>query len=166
MQYRQSNKHMHYIPWGVEVTWALLAPKEIPKGSIVKRIILGAIYVKPKSKKKSATLDHIAEVYNLLNTKYGKETFWILAGDTNDLKLGPILDLNSNLKSVVKKPTRLNPKNLNKSSILDNIITDLHKYYQEPKCLPPINSDKSTGKPADHLTVTWEPINVINNRPF
>ena len=117
------------IPWGVEVTWAVLTPKEVSKDSIVKKIVLGAIYVRPNSKKKTATLDHISEVYNQLNTKYGKGTFWILAGDTNTLKLGPLLALNKNLKSVVTKPTRLNIANPSKSSILDNIITDLHKFY-------------------------------------
>ena len=51
----------------------------------------------------------------------------MIAGDTNDLKLGPILDIDPNFRSIVKKPTRLNPANPNKSSILDNIITTLHK---------------------------------------
>ena len=48
---------------------------------------------------------------------------------------------------------------------MDNIITDLHNWYQEPKCLPPIEPDSSTGKPSDHLMVIWEPLNVINNIP-
>ena len=54
------------IPWGVGITWALLSPKHVSKDSVVKKIVLGAIYVKPKSKKKTATVDHIAEVYNTL----------------------------------------------------------------------------------------------------
>ena len=151
------------IPWGVELTWAAITPKVLHKDSVIKRIVLGAIYVKPSSRKKTATIDHIAEVYSTLNTKYGRGTFWIIAGDTNNLKLGPILTLNSKLKSVVKKPTRMNQKNPQKSSILDNIITDLHKWYQEPKCLPAIAADPGKGKPSDHLTVLYLPINVINN---
>ena len=106
--------------------------------SIVKKIVLGAIYVKPRSKKKTATIDHIANVYNVLQAKYGKGLHWILAGDTNDMKLGPIFRINSKLQSIVRKPTRINVKNPSKSTKLDNIITDLHKWYQEPKCLPPI----------------------------
>ena len=35
------------VPWGVEATWALLTPKNISKDSIVKRIVLCALYVKP-----------------------------------------------------------------------------------------------------------------------
>ena len=30
----------------------------------------------------------------------------------------------------------------------------------------PIDSDKLSGKPSDHLTVVWEPVNVINNKPL
>ena len=125
------------IPWGVEITWSLLTLKDISRDSMIKRIVLGSVYVKPSSEKKPATLNHISEVYNTLSTKYGRGTFWIIAGDTDNLKLGPILDLNKNLQSVVKTPTRLNLKNPSKSSTLDNIISDLHKWYQKPKCLPP-----------------------------
>ena len=154
------------IPWGVEVTWAMLTPKNTSKDSIVKKIVLGAIYVKPNSKKKTATHDHIAEVYNTLSAKYGRGLYWMLAGDTNTLKLGPILRLSHKLKSVVTKPTRINHKNPSKSSVLDNIITDLHTFYQEPKCLAPIDSDDENGKPSDHLTVVFEPIDTINNTPL
>ena len=86
------------IPWGVEITWALLTLKDISRDSMIKRIVLGSVYVKPSSKKKTATLNRISDIYNTLSTKYGRGTFWIIAGDTNNLKLGPILDLNKNLQ--------------------------------------------------------------------
>ena len=95
------------IPWGVKVNWALLTSKLVSKDITMRHIILGAIYVKPKSRKKTATTDHTADVYNTLRSKYGKGLFWILAGDTNELKLGPILRLNSNLRSIVKKKQEL-----------------------------------------------------------
>ena len=149
------------IPWGVEVTWALLTPKNVSSDSIIQNIILGSIYSKPNSKKKTATLDHIAETYNFLNSKYGKGTYCILAGDTNDMKLDAILNLSLSLKSVVTKPTRLNP-----DKILDNIITDLSKFYQTPECLQPLDADPgSGGKPSDHLIVVFKPISVLNNKP-
>ena len=119
------------LPWGVEVTWAILTPKNVSSDSTIQNIVLGSVYSKPNSKKKKATLDHIAETYNFLNAKFGKGLFWILAGDTNDLNLAPILHLSPTLKSVVTKPTRLNP-----DRILDNIITDLSKFYQCPEVLP------------------------------
>ena len=153
------------IPWGVEIVWALLTPKHISKDHVIKKIVLGALYVKPGSRKKTALVDHIAIVYNTLKAKHGKGLHWIIAGDTSELKLGPILRLNANLASVVKKPTRINHKNPSKSTILDNIITDLHKWYQEPKCLPPIDPDNDKGKPSDHQTVVFEPLNVINKIP-
>ena len=92
-----TNTHIN-IPWGVEVTWGLLTPRNISKDSIIKKIVVGAIYVKPNSKKKTATLDHIANVYNNLSAKYGRGTYWMLAGDTNTLNLRPILQLNNSLK--------------------------------------------------------------------
>ena len=58
------------IPWGVEITWAMITPKQVGKDCVIKRIILGAIYVKPSSRKKTAMLDHIAEVYNTMQAKY------------------------------------------------------------------------------------------------
>ena len=59
------------IPWGVEVTWAILTPKNVKSCSKIKNIALGSIYSKPNSKKKTATLDHIAETYNFLNAMFG-----------------------------------------------------------------------------------------------
>lgn len=149
------------IPWGVEITWALLTPKNVSNDSTIQNIVLGSIYSKPKSKKKTALLDHIAETYNFLSTKYEKGLYWMLAGDTNDLKLNAILNLSPNMKSLVKKPTRRNP-----DSILDNIITDMAKWYQSPECLEPLDADPgSGGKPSDHLIVVMKPISVINNKP-
>ena len=113
----------------------IITLKNVTKDSIVKKIAVCALYAKPGSKKNTALVDHIAEVYNMLKAKHGRGLYWVLAGDTNDLKLGPILRLNQNLKSVVKKPTRLNPENPSKSSVLDNIITDLNNWSQEPKWL-------------------------------
>ena len=77
------------------------------------------------------------------------------------MNLGPILNLSPTLKSVVTKPTRLNP-----DRILDNIITDLANFYQSPEVLPPIDADAgSGGKPSDHLTVVMTPIATVDNKP-
>ena len=149
------------IPWGVEVTWAIITPKNVSADSMVQNIVLGSIYSKPKSKKKTATLDHIAETYNFLNAKYGRGLYWVLAGDTNDLKLDPILHLHPSLKSVVTQPTRLNP-----DKKFDNIITDPSSFYQSPECLPPLEADENSGgKPSDHKIVVMSPISVIDNNP-
>ena len=133
------------------MTWALLPPKVLSKDSIIRKIVLGAKYVKPRIK--NATVDHIANVHNVIQTRYGKGLQWILAGDTKDLKLGPIPRLNTKFQSIVSKPTRINIKNPSKSSKLDIIITDLHKWYQKPQCLLPIEPDIKCDKLSDHLTV-------------
>ena len=70
------------IPWGVEITWAMLTPKQVTPRSIVKKIAVASIYSKPNSVKKTLLLDHIAECYHLLNSRYQSGLFCILAGDT------------------------------------------------------------------------------------
>ena len=75
------------IPWDIEVVWAVLTPKILTNDSKIKKIIVGSIYSKPDSRKKSVLLDHIAQVYNLLSSKYKEGLHWLLCGDTNDLKL-------------------------------------------------------------------------------
>ena len=42
----------------------------------------------------------------------------------------------------------------------------MSKWYQLPKCLPPLDADPgSGGKPSDHLIVVMEPVTMINNKP-
>ena len=40
-----------------------------------------------------------------MNKKFQEGTFWIIAGDTNDLKLDAILTLSPQMKQVVESPT-------------------------------------------------------------
>ena len=149
------------IPWGVEITWAMLTPKQVTPRSIVKKIAVASIYSKPNSVKKTLLLDHIAESYHLLNSKFQSGLFFILAGDTNELKLDSILNLSPKLKQMVESPTRLNP-----DQILDPIITNLSKYYQTPVVLPPLDNDPDKdGSPSDHLMPFMKPIDSINNNP-
>ena len=149
------------IPWEVEVVWAVITPKNVNNSSKIQKIVIGSIYSKPHSRKKSVLLDHISQVYGQLCSKYKKGLEWIICGDTNDLKLDSILHLNSSFKQVVQTPTRLNPPR-----ILDPIITTLADFYQLPVCLPPLDADPdSNGKPSDHLMVVMPPISAINNKP-
>ena len=147
------------VPYGVEIVWAILTPKNISASSTIKKMAIASIYSKPSSRKKTLLLDHISETYHLLCSKYQSGLHFIMAGDTNDLKLEPILSLSPQLKQVVSTPTR-------KGAILDPIITTLAKYYQPPICLPPLDSDPDqTGAPSDHMIVFMEPINGVNNNP-
>ena len=60
------------IPWGVEVVWAILTPKEVTSTSIIQRIVCGAIYQRPQVRSHALLLDHITDVFNILTTKYPK----------------------------------------------------------------------------------------------
>lgn len=90
------------IPWDCEIVWCLLTPKSITNDSLIQKIACASIYSKPDSSQKSDLLDHISDTYNLLSSKYKKGLHWILAGDTNELKLQPILSLDPNMKQVVQ----------------------------------------------------------------
>ena len=147
------------IPFGVEITWALVSPKELSPSSVIKKIAVASIYSKPDSRKKSLLLDHIAETYHMLSSKYLDGLYFILAGDTNELKLDAILSLSPNFRQVVTTPTR-------KDKILDPIITTLGKFYQGPVCLPPLDNDPDkSGAPSDHMIVLMKPIDSISNNP-
>ena len=147
------------VPWGVEIVWALITPKYVQSDSKIQKIVLAAIYSKPNSKKKTATLDHISDVFNEMSVKYQKGLHFIISGDTNELKLDSILQLSSQMKQVVSDFTRMNPPR-----ILDPIITTLSQYYQKPLVLPPLDPDPDKdGKPSDHKIVKMKPINTIDN---
>ena len=149
------------IPWGVEATWAIISPKHITSDSSIKRLAVCSLYSKPNSRKKSLLLDHINQAFNLISTKYGSGLHFIIAGDTNDLKLKNILNLSHNMKQLVSDVTRLDPP-----AMLDPIISTLGAYYQKPVCLPPLDPDPdSNGRPSDHLIVVMRPVNTINNKP-
>ena len=64
----------------------------------------------------------------------------MIAGDTNELKLYPILRLSPHMVQVVQSPTHLNPPRL-----LDPILTTLANYYQKPECQKPLAADPGTG---------------------
>ena len=152
------------IKWGVEVVWCLLTPKNSTPSSKIQKIACASVYCKPGSKHKTDLQDHMAESYNVLSTKYKRGLHFIIAGDTNELNLNPVLNLSPNLEQIVKKPTRLDPVT-SVEMMLDPVITTLAAYYQTPQCLAPLDPDPETnGKPSDHRIVLVRPISAINNQ--
>ena len=145
------------VPWGVEVVWALITPKNVQNESIVQKIVVGALYSKPNSRKKTARIDHITDVYNQLGVKKKKIIlYWIIGGDANELKLDMILQLSHNMKQMLTDFTRLNPPR----------ILDLGKFYQKPLILDPLDNDPNkNGSPSDHKIIKLSPISNINNKP-
>ena len=96
-----------------------------------------------------------------MNKEYPEGTHWMIAGDTNDLKLDAILHMTPQMKQVVRSPTRLNPPR-----ILDPIITTLSTFYQTPVCQKPLDAYAGTGgAPSDHLCVKFSPVTSVNNLP-
>ena len=108
------------IPWGVEAVWSILTPKNVTHDSKIRKIACCALYSKPDSRKKSLLLDHISDAFNILSTKYGRGLHFIIAGDTNDLNLDPILSLSSNMQQIVQDFTRMDPP-----ALLDPVLTTL-----------------------------------------
>lgn len=145
------------VPVNIEAAWALLTPKNSICSLKFKKIVVASLYY-TSATKRSEFLDHISESYSLLRAKYGPNTGFILAGDLNRLKIGPILNLSPDLKQVVCCVTRRNP-----DSTLDKIITNMHGYYHEPFTLEPLDNDQEgCGKPSDHLIVVMEPLSNDN----
>ena len=97
------------IPWGVEAVWCVLTPKNVSHNSKIQKIACCALYCKPNSNRKTLLLDHISDAFNILSTKYSRGLHFVLAGDTNDLKLDSILSLSPNLVQIVSDWTRMEP---------------------------------------------------------
>ena len=142
------------IPKSIEVVWGLLRPKNAV-GSIDK-IILCSFYCPPRSKKRSALIDHISTVLNKLKVEHPNAAT-IIAGDKNDLDETRILALDPALAQLVRRPTR-------KDKILSIVITDLRRFFIEPTIVDPIPVDNPTkGVPSDHNGVLVEPLTNIQS---
>ena len=138
------------IPNSLEVVWGLLRPRKVI-GKITK-IILCSFYCPPRSKKKSILIDHISTVLNILKTEHPNAAT-IIAGDKNDLDETGILAIDPALVQIVRKPTR-------KDKVLSIVITDLQRFYIEPKIVDPIPVDNpQIGAPSDHNGVLVAPLN-------
>ena len=138
-----------FIPDNLEITWGILKPKEIT-GKITK-IIVCSFYCPPKSKKKTALINHLTFTLQSLRTTFPKAGV-IISGDRNDMPIERLLSVDPLLKQTVVKGTR-GPK------ILTVVLTDLHKYYEEPEIVKPIDVDDPTkgGVPSDHNGVVVTP---------
>ena len=148
------------IPWGVEAVWCLLTPKDVKHDSKIQKIACCALYSKPDSRKKTLLLDHISDSFNILSMKYGRGLEFVIAGDTNDLNLDPILSLSPRFQQIVKDWTRMDPP-----ALLDPILTTMSSLYQVPECLEPLDADpEKGGKKADHRVVIARAINILNNK--
>ena len=152
------------VMWGVEAVWAIISPKQFNQTSKIQHIACAAIYSKPGSHHKTDMLNHLSDAFKIVSTKFGRGVHFKIAGDTNELRLKPIIDLSPNFVQTVKIPTRVD-KTTGKEAMLDPIITTLSKYYQEAQVLQPLDSDpEKKGKPSDHKIVKVLPISSFQNK--
>ena len=136
------------IPKSVEVVWGLLKPK-IANGKI-STIIACCFYSPPNSKKNNVLIDHITvTLQSLLNIHNNAGI--IISGDRNKIDIPVLLSIDPSLRQTVRHPT-LGLK------ILDVIVTNLWRYFDEPTIIPPLNPDKpGCGVPSDHSGVSATP---------
>ena len=125
----------------LEVCWGLVKPKT-PTGHI-KSLIVCSFYLPPNSRKKSALIQHISLNYYILKTQYPDSAF-ICGGDTNDLNIQLLLDINPSFRQLVTSPTY-------RLSVLDVLVTDIGHYYLVPIIRPPVQPDNPlSASPSDH----------------
>ena len=75
------------IPNGVEIAWALFVPKSSSATILkVKRIIVGSVYISPKSRYKAETIEHIIQTIHTLRATYmGMKLTLSLVGISTDV---------------------------------------------------------------------------------
>ena len=140
----------------LEIVWGLIQPKE--QTGKVNKIIVCSFYCPPSSKKKTALVEHMMLTLQLLRSEHTNAGV-IIAGDRNDLKIEKLMNIDTSLKQIVKSPTR-------GPNLLDVILTDLHKFYQVPEIVMPIDVDyPGNGVPSDHSGVVATPLRSCNDVP-
>ena len=117
----------------------------------ISSIIACCFYSPPQSKKNAALIDHITITLQALLQSHNNAGI-IISGDRNNIDIPALLSIDPSLHQIVTQPTR-------GSRILDVIVTNLRKYYNDPDILPPITPDKpGVGAPSDHSGVLATPL--------
>ena len=137
-------------PKKLEIVWGLLKPKFIC--GRISKIIVCSFYCPPKSKKKTALLEHMTLTLQSLKTTFPTAAV-LVSGDRNDLKIDGLLSIDNSLKQIVQKPTR-------GCKTLTVLLTDIGNLYGEPDIVPPVDVDdpEKGGVPSDHLGVVATPL--------
>ena len=152
--YCEDNFHVEeadvVIPEGVESVWVILTPK-LKEIQTVKKILVGGIYISPRSMHKQRTIEHIIETMFSVQSKHEEQVRFIISGDFNKVCIQDILDSNGTLQQVCSVATR-------KSSTLELVITDMATMMHHPTTREPLEQDEnSKGKPRDHNVIIVAP---------
>ena len=143
------------LPKGVEAVWGLLRPKFVT--GMISVIIVCCFYSPPRSRKNTVMIDHLTVTLQSLLKTY-PDAGVIISGDRNSMEISSLLSIDPTLRQIVTQPTR-------GRNILDVIITNLARYYQEPAIVPPLAPDKpGHGVPSDHSGVYVVPISGHGSR--
>ena len=138
------------IPEGVEAVWALLTPKSSEIAQ-VKRILVGGIYISPRSLKKQETIEHIIATMHSVQSRFDDTIRFFISGDFNKVSIEDILESNGSLQQICSVATR-------KSATLELVITCMAKLLHPPTTLDPIKQDENTpGRPSDHNVLVVAP---------
>ena len=136
------------IPRSVEVVCGLLKPKVV--SGKIGVIIACCFYSPPRSKKNGALIDHITVTLQTLLITH-RNAGVIISGDRNSIDIPTFLSIDPSLRQTVKFPTH-------SFKILDVIVTNLARYFDDPEIIPPILPDNpNTGAPSDHKGVLSKP---------
>ena len=138
---------------GLEIVWGIVKPNQVT--GKINKIIVCCFYCPPRSKKKTALIEHMTLTVQSLLSVYPKAGI-LISGDRNDLRIDRLLSVDKSLKQLVKNPTR-------GPNILTVLCSDLEVYYEEPIVVPPIGVDvPGRGVPSDHQGVVMNPRSVCN----
>ena len=138
------------VPEGIEAVWAILTPlnKENPH---IKKILVGGIYIAPRSLYKQPTIDNIIESMFCVQSRYESQVCFLISGDFNKVNIENLLESNGALQQICEVATR-------KDATLELVITDMSTLFHPPTTLEPIKQDdKSSGKPSDHGVIVVAP---------
>ena len=71
----------------------------------VDNILVGAVYVSPRTRHKAQTIDHVIEAIHLARSKFGNDLHILIGGFFNRLDVSPILHFYGALIQIVSIPT-------------------------------------------------------------
>ena len=152
--YNEENFHVEKveidIPEGVEATWAILTP-QVNEPRKYKNILVGAVYIAPRTEYKQETIQHIIEVMQCMQARFDDQLGHIVTGDFNKTDITDILDSDGSLMQVCSVATR-------DTAVLEYVITNMATLFHPPTTLPPLKQDENkNGKPSDHNMIVMAP---------
>ena len=122
----------------------------------IKKILVGGIYISPRSQYKQESIDHIIETMFYVQTQYEFQVRFLIGGDFNKVNIQDIFESNGALQQICNVNTRNN-------STLEFVITDMATLFHPPTIMDPLKQDENTtGKPSDHNVVVVAPRTDIN----